>query len=138
PNSSEQAVLILPMAFTVVVGLLTLLNDEVDEREFALVVNGVVARFDRIVDLRVLRDLHPETTERSGHGRKVRVFQLGTRNTARVVTFLVCTDGPILLVIHDNDQWGGSVLGRGRKFLTIHQELTIPRNSDDAFVRVVQ
>ena len=120
------------------VRLPALLNDQMDQRELAVLINGVIAGFNGILDLRVLSDPNTETTKRISHGCEVWVLQLGTGDPAGVVTFLVRTDRAVFLVVHHDDQRGGTVLRGSGKLLTIHEELTVPGHRDDTLVRMVQ
>src|SRR5699024_841259 len=109
-----------------------------DEREFAVVVDGVAAGLDRIRNLGVLGYLHTEAAEGIGHLSKIRVFELGTGDTSRIVAFLVSPNRPVFLVVHHNNERSSTVLGRGRNFLAVHQELTITCNRNYATLREVQ
>src|SRR5699024_372672 len=119
------------------VGLFALFDDQVDQREFAGL-NGLVGALDCGWDLRVLGDADSAATEGIGHGGEVWVLQLSAGDPTRVIAFLVGTDGAVFLVVHDNDQRGGPVLGGGGQFLTVHQKFAVTGNRDHDLVWVLQ
>src|SRR5699024_7116423 len=118
------------------VGLFALFDDQVDQRELTAL-DGLIGVLDCGWDLRVLGDADTAASECIGHGGEVWVLQLGAGDSARVVAFLVGTDGAVFLVIHDDDQRGGTVLCGGGQLLTVHQELSVTGDGDDNLFGVV-
>src|SRR5690625_2177304 len=80
------------------VSLLSLFYHEVQQREDAVIIYCIMACCNSSRNIRILRDLYPKATKGIGHFSKVWVFQLGTRDSAGIITFLVGADGAIFLI----------------------------------------
>src|SRR5699024_6002609 len=79
-----------------------------------------------------------KSAECLGHVSKVRVLQLGSRDSTGVVTFLVGTNGAVFLVVHNDNERSGTVLCGGGDFLAVHEELTVTGDRNHTFFREVQ
>src|SRR5699024_6330567 len=110
------------------VSLLSLFYHEVQQREDAVIIYCIMACCNSSRNIRILRDLYPKATKGIGHFSKVWVFQLGTRDSAGIITFLVGADGAIFLIVHNDDKRFGTVLGGGGNFLTVHEEFAVAGN----------
>ena len=101
-----------------------------DEGEHAVLIDGRQGGFQCGRHVHILGDRDPEAAEGPGHQAEVRVLQLGSGDACRVVPFLVGADGAVFLVVHDDDQRRGPVLGGGGELLAVHEEFAVPGDGD--------
>ncbi len=101
-------------------------------------VDGLERGVDGRGDVLVPGDRDAEPAEGPGHEAEVGVLQLRPRYPGRVVPFLMRADGAVFLVVHDDHQGRGAVLGGGGQLLAVHQELPVPGDGHHPALRAGQ